>query len=121
LAFERGSIVKRRLTEWYTWFSWIVGIRWHMGIYVGSGMVVHFNGEKKCMSACVCKEALEAFASGEEVVLHAPPKNGRHAAGVCGEAERLLQEANNCYNNNYCFVFNNCEDFCVACYEVAYA
>jgi hypothetical protein len=121
MAFKRGSIVKRPLQGWYTWFSWIVGVYWHMGVYVGDGMAVHFNGEKSSTNARVCRDTLEAFSAGERVVLHAGPRNRRHGEAVCAEAERLLEQSSNSFNNKYSFSFNNCEDFCVTCYEVDYA
>lgn len=120
MRFEPGSIVKRRLTGWYTAFSWIVGIEWHMGVYVGDGMVIHLNSEKKSVGARVCKVTLREFAAGESVVLHAAPRNPSHARAVGSEATRQLECAQNGFNDNYCFAWNNCEDFCVACYQVHY-
>jgi hypothetical protein len=117
-----GSLVKRRLQGWYAWVSWLVGIRWHMGVYVGEGMVIHYNGEKKSISACLCKEPLTAFAAGGQILLHAAPHDQQHGAAICAEAERLWREEDSRYNSgNYDFAFHNCEDFCVACYEAAYA
>jgi hypothetical protein len=121
MAFARGSIVKRPLHGWYTRLSWILGVYWHMGIYIGEGMVVHFNGEKSSTNARVCSDSLEVFAAGERVVLHAGPRNIRHGEAICAEALRVLHHSNNSFNNHYSFPFNNCEDFCVACYEVDYA
>lgn len=120
MAFKRGSIIRRPLTGWYADYTWIVGISWHMGVYVGKGRVIHFDGEKDSTDARVCKVSLEEFANEEEVELHAAPKSRQHATAVCAEAERILRKAKNGYNDEYHFVVNNCEDFCVACYEVSY-
>jgi len=93
-----------------------------MGVYMGEHTVIHFNGEKKkTRDGVVRKETLEQFAAGFTVKLHASPKNTDHAKAVCDAAERLFRNSTNEYNNQYHFAFNNCEDFCVACYEVRYA
>ena len=48
MQFEPGSILKRRLGGWYG------QVYYHMGVYVGDGMVVHFNGEKQKQATRSC-------------------------------------------------------------------
>ncbi len=113
--FVPGTILKRSLGGWYGW------IYCHMGIYVGDGRVIHFNGEKqKSRNAVLRKDSLAKFADGRPVKVHAVPRNDAHARAVCAEAERLLREEQNDFNNRYHFVSNNCESFCVNCFEVRY-
>ncbi len=113
--FIPGTIVKRSLGGWYGW------LYCHMGIYVGGGQVIHFNGEKqKTRNAVLRKDSLAKFADGRPVKAHAVPRNAAHARAVCAEAERLLRAEQNDFNNRYHFVSNNCESFCVNCFEVGY-
>jgi hypothetical protein len=115
MDFEPGSILKRSLGGWYGW------LYCHMGVYVGGGMVIHFNGEKqKSRNAVLRKEPLARFAQGKPVRLHAAPRNAAHARAVCAAAEQHLRDAENGFNNRYDFVRNNCENFCVNCFEVRY-
>ena len=117
MGFVPGSIIKRRMTG-------VFGILFHhMGIYVNNDMVIHFTGEKKrgkAQNILICKDTLQTFTESCEIKLHTAPKNFYHAKAVCEEANRLLRDKNNRYNHQYSFVFNNCEDFCIACYEVQY-
>lgn len=108
-----GSIVKRRLHGLAGLFFW------HMGVYVGAGMVIHFGGEKKPGDDTVRRDTLETFAAGRRVVLHAEPRDTAHSEAVVDAAERLCADARNRFNGRYHFAHNNCEDFCVASYEVA--
>lgn len=113
MNFEPGSIIKRPLGGLYGLFYC------HMGVYVGDGMVIHFNGEKqKTRHAVLRKDTLERFAEGRTVKLHAAPKNAAHARAVCEEADRHYRDEQNGFNNCYDFVSNNCESFCVRCFEV---
>ncbi len=115
MGFVPGSIVKRPVNGfWGLFYN-------HMGIYIGNDEVVHFSGEsKKADDAIIRKDKLQAFAAGHEVRLHASPKNSEHANAICQEAQRLLVNRSNGYNEQYGFVARNCEDFCVHCYEVLY-
>jgi hypothetical protein len=116
MDFAPGSIIKRPLNGWYG------RLYCHMGVYVGNGMVIHFNGEKqKTRNAVLRKDPLQAFADGKPVKVHAAPQNAAHARAICEEANRIYQDAQNAFNNNYDFVRNNCESFCVNCFEVRYA
>jgi hypothetical protein len=115
MDFVPGSILKRPLGGWYGW------LYCHMGVYVGDGMIVHFNGEKqKTRNAVLRKETLERFADGRPVRLHAAPKNAAHGQAICAAAERYYQDEQNGFNNHYDFIRNNCESFCVNCFEVQY-
>jgi Lecithin retinol acyltransferase len=115
MNFEPGSILKRPLDGLYGWFYC------HMGVYVGGGMVIHFNGEKqKTRHAVLHRATLEKFADGKPVTLHAAPKNAAHAQAVCAAAERHCHDEQNGFNHRYDFVSNNCESFCVRCFEVQY-
>lgn len=111
-----GTIIKRPLGGlWGLFYS-------HMGIYVGADSVIHLNGETKGnRNAWVRKDTLAAFAAGRRVSIHAAPKNPAHGRAVRQEAERVLRDGANAFNARYDFALNNCEDFCVACYEVQYA
>ena len=112
---KAGSIIKRSL-------SGLQGFIWnHMGIYMGNSQVIHFNGESKTISDATIKlDSLAHFADGKSVYIHAEPVSRRHAVAVCREAEKHLKNIRNGFNNNYDFVFQNCEDFCVQCFEVEY-
>ncbi len=115
MTFEPGSIIKRPLGGWYG------RLYCHMGVYVGAGMVIHFNGEKqKTRNAVLRRDSLEKFADGKPVKLHAAPKNAAHGQAICVAAEQHYQDEQNGYNNRYDFVRNNCESFCVHCFEVPY-
>jgi hypothetical protein len=115
MNFAPGSIIKRSLGGWS-------GLLYcHMGVYIGDGMVIHFNGEKqKTRNAVLRKDTLEKFAAGKPVRLHAAPKNAAHAQAICAAALRHYQDEQNGFNNCYDFVHNNCENFCVHCFEVQY-
>jgi Lecithin retinol acyltransferase len=111
-----GTIVKRQLGGFFGLFYS------HMGVYVGNGLVVHFNGEKKKSSNAILRmDTVRDFANGKPVSVHVVPKSRRHGEAVCQEALRLhaLGEANE-WNWLYDFAGRNCEDFCTQCYEVAY-
>jgi hypothetical protein len=116
MNFEPGSIVKRPLSGFWGVFYC------HMGVYVGDGMVIHFNGEKqKSRNARLCRDSLEKFAAGKPVMLHATPKNAAHGRATCAEALARFYEEQNGFNDCYDFAHNNCESFCVRCFEVRYA
>jgi hypothetical protein len=107
--FVPGSILKRRLNGGLGYLFW------HMGVYIGSNRVVHFNGEtKKNGDAKIVCEDLAVFAGGFDVFLHATPSDG---SAVCETANRLLLQEENGYDGKYSFLFNNCEDFAVACFD----
>jgi hypothetical protein len=115
MNFEPGSIIKRSLGGWCGLFYY------HMGVYIGDGAVIHFNGEKpKSKSARVCKDTLEQFTAGKPVKLHAAPRNAVHAQAICTAALAHYQNEQNGFNDRYDFFNNNCESFCVSCYEVGY-
>ena len=109
-----GSILSRSLPGFLGLFYV------HMGIYLGNDTVIHYKGERKSRrNALLNKDSLHAFAEDYEVTVHAPPKNPDHAHRVCAEADKLYHMAVNDYNHRYHFMLNNCEDFCVHCYEQA--
>ncbi len=108
-----GSILSRDL-------SGAAGIIYnHVGIYVGRGFVVHFNGEGfGCSDAKIRKDKLAAFADGHEVHVYAAPENAEHGEAVKREAEGYWRNRGNEFNGRYSFIFKNCEDFCCACFNV---
>jgi Lecithin retinol acyltransferase len=115
MKIEPGTIVKRPLGGLAGW------LYCHMGVYVGDDTVIHFNGEKqKSRNALLRKDRLAAFAGGKPITVHAAPRNAAHGEAICAEAERLYQDAQNAFNNQYHTVHNNCESFCVSCFEVRY-
>lgn len=111
-----GSIIRRKLTGWWG-FAYC-----HMGVYVGNGEVIHFNGErKKHRGARLRRDTVEEFSSGQRIVVHTAPRSQHHAAAVVAAAERELASRENRFNARYSFAWNNCEDFCVACFQENYA
>ena len=115
MNYEPGTILKRPLGGLAGW------LYSHMGVYVGDGTVIHFNGEKqKSRGAVLRRDTLDAFAAGRPVKLHAAPRNAHHGRAICEEAERLYQDAQNLFNHRYDWVYNNCESFCVSCFEARY-
>ena len=113
-----GAILKRDLKD-------APGLFYsHMGIYTGTtGRVIHFSGlEKKAKKATIVLESLDEFAAGEQVTVHHTPESLMHAYTV---VECALEEANKALHNlgqfhhNYDMAFNNCEDFCIYCYQEA--
>jgi hypothetical protein len=112
-----GTILRRVLGGFAGWLSCF-----HVAIYLGNGLVIHFNGETKGnRNAVVRIDSLEEFANGRPVSVHGAPKNERHGEATCREARRLhdLGQANG-WNYLYNFALHNCEDFCNHCYELAY-
>lgn len=113
--FPPGSILKRPLPAFWGLFFL------HMGIYIGNGQVIHFNGErKKTTDATIRQEPLEVFAGGFPVKLHAAPRNAAHAAAVCAQADHFLRDSGNRWNGRYGMFLNNCEDFTITCFQVRY-
>src|SRR5690606_36720399 len=117
VSISPGTIIKRELFGWWGWCFW------HMGVYVGNGMVVHFNGEiKKAKYARLILEPLESFARNQKWRVHVRPRNAAHGEAVCREALRLLELGSRSgFDGKYDLFWRNCEDFCVRCYQVAYA
>lgn len=115
MTFEPGSIIKRPIEGFWGW------LYDHMGIYIGNNQVVHFSGEsKKERDVLIHKVCLAEFAAGHKVQLHAAPKNRMHAIAICKKADQIYKNRNNSYNGRYHFTWNNCEDFCIECYEEVY-
>lgn len=115
MRFPLGSIIKRRLDSFWGLFYC------HMGIYVGDDEVIHFCGmKKKQRGARVRRDSLKEFADGQEVLLHEAPESDSHGRAVCRAAEHLYRHRHNGFDGRYEFAWNNCEDFCVACFEVSY-
>jgi hypothetical protein len=117
MSLMPGTILKRPLDGFFLRLFY-----YHLGVYVGDGLVVHFNGEaKKSCNAVVRKETLRDFGNGKTVSVHAVPKSLEHGEAVCQEALRLhaLGGANG-WDYLYDFAWRNCEDFSKHCYQVAY-
>lgn len=115
IELPRGAIVRRSLLGFG-------GLMFkHVGISLGDGTVVHFSGEKKKeRSASIIRVSIAEFAQGKKIELHAMPVNDVHAEAICSQAIEILHNPNNKYNRRYSLWFNNCEDFCVECYEVPF-
>jgi Lecithin retinol acyltransferase len=116
MSFMPGTILKRPLGGFFGLFYS------HMGIYLGNGLVEHFNGEtKKSWNSVLRIDTVQDFANGQLVSVHAIPKSWRHGEAICQEALRLhALGAANGWNYLYDFAGRNCEDFCIQCYQVAY-
>jgi len=73
MSFGPGTILKRRLGGLFGLFYS------HMGVYIGNGRVVHFNGEtKNSWNAVLRTDTLQEFVNGQAVSVHAVPKSWRH-------------------------------------------
>ncbi len=115
LDYPPGSILKRRLNNLWGLFYC------HMGILMDDGTVIHFNGEgKKDRMAKLRRDTLDVFAAGQRVQVHALAVDPVHGQAVCRAALKALQEAQDSHDPAYDFKWNNCEDFCIACYETPY-
>ncbi|EDN68357.1 hypothetical protein BGP_3218 [Beggiatoa sp. PS] len=114
-----GSMIQRRLDGFYFLYK-------HVGIYIGDKdeefkEVIHFFGtSKKDKTAEIKNSTIEDFRKGKKVTIRQEPKNTIHGKAVCDEAKRICRDPDNKFNNKYDFVFENCEDFAVHCYEVEY-
>ncbi len=116
MDYPIGSILRRRL-------GGALGLLcWHWGIYVGDDLVIQFNGErKKQLSAGIRKDTVGEFSLGRTIYVHACPSNGAHGHAIHEETFRLhVLAGRNRFNGSYDFAFNNCQDFCMQCYEVDY-
>jgi len=103
MEFKRGSVLKRK----------IYGVFSHMGIYCNENQVYHFQKTGKKTSV-VCT-SLADFSNGRDVSVHLEPDNAKHACEIIERAEGALR--NKKWDNNYSFLFLNCEDFCIFCHE----
>ena len=115
--FQYGAIIKRPLDP-------PLGIIYsHMGIYAGSGKVIHFDSPGsagKGEGSRVVRSSLAAFSAGRDIRLHASPASKSHAKAIVAEAERLRRTRKNGFNDSYDLFFRNCESFTTHCYEVSY-
>ena len=93
----------------------------HVGVYLGSRYVIHFTGtDKNKQTAKIKKTSLEEFAQGKDLEIRTSPVDENHSKAICDHARFILKNRGRRYDNNYNFVFNNCEDFAKECYEVEY-
>ncbi|EEA02312.1 conserved hypothetical protein [Burkholderia sp. H160] len=82
----------------------------HHGIYVGSGMVIHYAGFATSVRRGPIEEvSLEQFADGHTVTVCAHP-----FPKYCG-AETVLRARSRLGENRYRLLTNNCEHFCAWC------
>jgi hypothetical protein len=89
----------------------------HEGILMPGGKVIHFNGERKGdMGAILREDSLFDFANGALVHCHLIPKDEAHSMDICSRARDLVDNHQNNFNGNYCFLLNNCQDFCRHCF-----
>ena len=109
-----GSIIKRDLDG-------VPGVVYaHVGIYVGDGRVIHFDGEAfGDRDGRVREVSLPQFTKGRPHKVSAEPRSEQHGAAVVGEARRILGNPST-WNDTYNFAFRNCEDFAQHCFEVEY-
>lgn len=109
-----GSIIKRDLDG-------AAGLAFsHVGIYVGEGKVIHFDGEiLGDRDARVREVSLAQFTKGRPLKLSAEPRSQKHGSAVVAEARRILRSPST-WNGTYNFAIRNCEDFAQHCYEVEY-
>ncbi len=109
-----GSIIKRDLDG-------LPGTAmFHVGIYIGKGKVIHFNGEwGSGAKAHIEKTTLSAFSKGRPVRVHSAPKNPTHGKAVVRKANRAIANPKG-WDGKYNFASNNCEDFTQHCFEVEY-
>ena len=93
----------------------------HIGIYIGNGEVIHFNGEgvRNKSKATIREDSLKGFLdkSDNKLSIRKYPKNEQHAKAIVDEAKKIYNSKN---NKKYNLVFNNCEVFAKHCYEVKY-
>lgn len=114
LRMRPGSIIKRDLDG-------AAGVLYsHVGIFVGEGKVIHFDGEAfGDRDVRVREVSLPQFSKGRLHKVSAEPRSQKHGAAVVAEARRLLGDPST-WNGTYNFAFRNCEDFAQHCFEVEY-
>jgi len=114
-CFPVGSILRRPVE------GTVSKAFFHEGILMPDGKVIHFNGQRKGDTGAVLREdSLVDFANGGFVHCHQMPLDEAHSMEVCSRARDLLDNQENHFNGNYCFLFKNCQDFCRLCFgEIA--
>lgn len=112
--FTPGSILKRDLDG-------LPGLAFsHVGVYVGQGQVIHFNGSLGSGSSATIEVShLDAFAKGRKLKVMRKPACDAHGEAVVAEARRQLEESN-AWDGKYSFTRKNCEDFANHCFCVEY-
>lgn len=115
--FPKGSVIKRPLEGF---LSYLFNFE-HLGIFIGDDKVIHFTGiQKKERKSTIEIDSLNKFSSGFKVCAHRKPISTQHAKKIVEKAYEIYRNKNNVYNNQYSFIFRNCEDFVKYCYEVEY-
>jgi hypothetical protein len=114
-VYPVGAVVGRPLSGLWG----LLGYR-HVGVYVGAGRVIHFDGTPmERAGARLREDDIDAFSGGYDVSVYDAPRNPAHGAAVAAEARRLLREENH-FDGRYDVVFNNCEGFTRHCFAVEY-
>ena len=111
-AILLGTILKRDLDG-------LPGLAYsHVGVYVGLGRVIHFNGAPGAGTEATIEEtSLHGFSKGRRLSELAVPESEGHGAAIAAEARRVLS-APHSWNGRYNAAFRNCEDFAQHCFEV---
>lgn len=84
----------------------------HAAIYIGDGLVIHFNGEPggNKTDATIKKDTLERAANGQPFRVKKGPRNEEERQEIIDNAHRKLG------NSGYKLYGNNCQNFCSWCY-----
>jgi len=115
--YEYGAILQRplsgRLGKHYK----------HVGIYMGRGRVIHFNGTRPGdrKNAAIRIDPLDKFGGDQPVSVRLLPHSKSHGRNIVQTAYKLKCQQDNPFDYRYDFVFRNCEDFCRHCYREALA
>jgi len=93
----------------------------HIGIYIGGGEVIHFNGKPfGTERAEVRRDTLATFAAGQPVSVYYSPECPEHGEAIIDRACLLAGVSDNGYDDRYNAAINNCETFVRDCYAVEY-
>ncbi|MBY0231807.1 MAG: lecithin retinol acyltransferase family protein [Gemmataceae bacterium] len=111
MSYSVGTILKRPFAGFMGWFCF------HWGVYVADGKVIHFNGvEKKSPKAVIRLDTVDDFREKQHVSIVEKPPDERRGEEIQKRAFQALNDGKkNDFDGKYCFVFNNCQAFCVRC------
>ena len=103
----KGTIIQREVNGIFGIFAV------HTGILTEKKTVIHFDDQDKIIK----ESSLNEFANRKKVVVRNRPINVAHANLIVNKAREIMNKRNNGYNNQYDFLFNNCQDFTKECYQ----
>lgn len=113
MSYPVGTILRRPLGGWAGWLFF------HWGVYVGEGLVIHYEGEgKKDWGTVVRLDSLSDFANGrpELVSVVQRPRSRQQGEAIRDRAYVEYRRGTaNGFNGRYHFAFRNCQDFCNWC------